>query len=375
LLKESKKTVMDFSQVQTLVAVHGTPTLFLSESRLRNGYRELADALRGVSLYYAVKSNATPEIISVLKSEGSFFDVCTNGEIDMIRAAGIPAEHCIHTHPIKRDSDIRYALDFGIRLFVVDNEAELQKFVPYKKTAKILVRLSIQNTSCLVNLSHKFGIAPELAFDLIQKAAGLGLCVQGICFHCGSQNENSLKYIEALEYCRDICRKAALRGVNIEIIDIGGGFPISYLTPVLPQAQFCEPIIEYLERYFSSYTIIAEPGRAISGPTMTLATRVMGKSLRNGIRLYYLDEGVYGSFSGKMYDHADYPMYTSRGGERYTSVLAGPTCDSIDVTYENIALPELEIGDLLVFESMGSYTTASASNFNGFPKAKIVVVD
>ena len=210
---------------------------------------------------------------------------------------------------------------------------------------------------------------------MIKKAHQLGLGVAGISFHAGSQNESSLKYIEALEYCRDICKKAALRGIDIEIIDIGGGFPINYLTPVLPMAQFCHPIIEYLDRYFSNYKIIAEPGRVLSGPSMTLAAKVVGKSLRNGVWWYYLDEGLYGSFSGKMYDHADYPMIVNKGGDRFNSVLAGPTCDSIDVLYENISLPLLNIGDLLVFDSMGAYTSASASNFNGFPKAKIVIVD
>ena len=108
---------------------------------------------------------------------------------------------------------------------------------------------------------------------------------------------------------------------------------------------------------------------------MTLAARVMGKSLRNGVWWYYLDEGVYGSFSGKIYDHAEYPMFVAKDGERYNSVLAGPTCDSIDILYENISLPLLDIGDLIIFESMGAYTCASASAFNGFPKARIVVVD
>jgi ornithine decarboxylase len=366
---------MDFAYVQKLAAAHGTPTLFLSENRLRESYRELKAALPGVTLYYAVKSNAAPEFVSILKTEGCLFDVCSNGEIDVVTKAGIRTADCLHTHPIHQDKDIRYALDAGISLFVVDNENELQKFLPYKDKMELLVRMSIQNPNCLVNLSHKFGIAPELTFDLIEKTAKLGLSVKGICFHCGSQNQNSLKYIEALEYCRDICRKAALRGITIEVIDIGGGFPINYLTPVPPLAEFCAPINEYLERYFSNYRIIAEPGRVLSGPAMTLATRVIGKSLRSGVWWYYLDEGVYGSFSGKIYDHTDYPMFLARSGERHNSVLAGPTCDSIDVPYENIALPLLEIGDLLVFGSMGAYTSASASTFNGFTKAKIIVVE
>jgi ornithine decarboxylase len=141
----------------------------------------------------------------------------------VVKQAGIAPDQCIHTHPIHRDNDIRYALDAGITTFVVDNEDELPKFIPYKNKAGLLVRLSIQNPHCLVNLSHKFGIAPERAYDLIEKTAALGLAVKGICFHCGSQNQNSLKYIEALEYCRDICRKAALKGITIETIYIGGG--------------------------------------------------------------------------------------------------------------------------------------------------------
>src|SRR5512137_2927497 len=128
---------MEFPLVQKLVGVHGTPTLFLSENRLRESYRELKEALPGVSLYYAVKSNASPEIISVLKKEGCLFDVCSNGEIDIIKNIGIIPGHCIHTHPIKRDTDLRYALDFGITTFVVDNEAELQKLVPYKNRLEI----------------------------------------------------------------------------------------------------------------------------------------------------------------------------------------------------------------------------------------------
>lgn len=366
---------MEFSVVEKLVLKHQTPVLFLSVNRLRETYRNLKNALPGVSLYYAVKSNSNPDIISVLNDENSFFDVCSNGEIDVIRKCGITADRCIHTHPIKRDSDIKYALDYGISVFVADNEDELEKLIPYKKQLRVLVRMSIQNPGCLVNLSHKFGVAPELTWDLVQKADKKGLSIAGISFHTGSQNENSLKYIEALEYCRDIFKRAALSGINMEIIDIGGGFPISYLRPVLPSAQFCRPINEHLERYFSSYKIIAEPGRVLCGPSMTLVSKVIGRSLRNGVWWYYLDEGMYGSFSGKMYDHADYPMFINRTGQRYTSVLAGPTCDSIDVIYENISLPLLEIGDKIVFESMGAYTTASASNFNGFPKAKIVVVE
>ncbi|MBD3319521.1 MAG: type III PLP-dependent enzyme [Chitinivibrionales bacterium] len=366
---------MDYTRLRSLAAHHGTPVLFLSENRLKDNCNALRTALPGVDLYYAVKSNAVPEILSVMAGENMFFDVSTSGEIGNVGAVGISGSRCLHTHPVKTDREIRNALDFGISLFVADNERELYKLVPYKDRLGILVRLSIQNPGCVVNLSHKFGVEPEAAFDLIQVAHGMGLTVEGICFHVGSQNENSLKFNEALEYCRDICRKAALAGIVLKIVDIGGGFPIDYISAAVPLARFCRPVNEYLERYFAGYRIIAEPGRFICGTALTLATSVIGKSMRNGVWWYYLDEGLYGSFSGKVYDHAEYPMVVPRDGERYTSTLAGPTCDSIDVIYENIPLPELKIGDILIFGSMGAYTTASASNFNGFPKAKVVVIE
>jgi len=366
---------MQFSSARKLAAKHGTPLLVLSKRSLRKSYRSLKAALPGVDIYYAVKANALPEIIAILGAEGSYFDVCTNGEIDIMRQCGIDAARCMHTHPIKSDQEIRYALDYGIRLFVVDNEDELKKFVPYKDKAGILVRMSIQNPAALVNLSHKFGVAPKNAYALITKARDMGLTVKGVCFHAGSQNENSLKFIEALEYCRDICWKAAAHGAPLEIIDIGGGFPINYVRNVPPPRQFCHPINEYLERYFTKYRLIAEPGRFLCGQAMTLITSVKGRSLRDGVWWYYIDEGLYGSFSGKVYDHAEYPMSVERAGPLQTSVLAGPTCDSFDVVYEKIALPILEVGDLLMFDSMGAYTNASASTFNGFSKAKVVVID
>jgi ornithine decarboxylase len=366
---------MNFRTAKKLATRYGTPALFISQSVLRQSFRDLQAALPGVHLFYAVKANSAEAIIRMLDEEGSFFDISTNGEIDIVRKCGISPRRCLHTHPIKSDEEIRYALDFGVKRFVVDNEDEMKKMAPYRSRVEILVRMSIQNPTCLVNLSHKFGVAPQDVFGLMQKGWRMGLNIVGISFHAGSQNENALKFIEALEYCRDICWKAAAEGNRLAIIDIGGGFPINYLTTVLAAQQFCRPVNEFLERYFANYTIIAEPGRYICGSAATLATRVKGRSLRSGVWWYYLDEGLYGSFSGKVYDHAEYPISVAARGKRYNSVIAGPTCDSFDVLYENISLPLLEVGDIVLFDAMGAYTSASASTFNGFKRACIVVID
>lgn len=366
---------MDFDTARSLATEHGTALLCISASRLRENLSVLQASLPGVDLYYAVKSNSFEGILALFAGENLNFDLASTGEITMVKAVGVTGDRCIHTHPIKRDRDIVDALDFGITTFVADNVCELDKLVPHRDRLSVLIRLSIQNPHCLVNLSHKFGVPPTEAFDLVQAAHERGLDVEGLAFHIGSQNESVVKYIEALEYCRDICRMAALNDIALRTIDIGGGFPIDYLSPTLPLIQFCQPINEYLERYFANYRIIAEPGRFLSGSSGTLIASVIGKSVRDGVRWYYLDEGVYGCFSGKIFDHADYPMLVDSDGERYTSTLAGPTCDSVDILYENIALPEMNIGDILLFNSMGAYTNASACDFNGLPESRIIMVD
>ncbi|MBN1602936.1 MAG: type III PLP-dependent enzyme [Chitinispirillaceae bacterium] len=365
-----------FSRAQNFVAQYGTPLLLLSHKAIRKNYRNLKSALPGVELFYAVKANATPEIIQILADEGCSFDLSTPGETVIARRCGIDARRCIHTHPIKNDMEIRDALEYGIKLFIVENDDEIVKLLPYRDTVELLVRLRIENPSCPVNLSRKYGVSPAKAYSLVKKARNRGLVVSGLSFHVGSQNDTPQKFIEALQYCRDICQASAGDGVAFDIIDIGGGFPVKYLKKVPSINKYCQPINEYLERHFRNYRIIAEPGRYICANAMSLVTGVKGRALRDGIWWYYLDDGLYGSFSGKLYDHAEYPFYTERkNGPLHKSVLAGPTCDSIDVVYEDVMLPSLNVGDLIMFNSMGAYTSASASTFNGFTKTRVAVLD
>jgi ornithine decarboxylase len=168
--------------------------------------------------------------------------------------------------------------------------------------------------------------------------------------------------------------------VRLDTLDIGGGYPVPYTEPVMPITYYCHPIAAELERQFPGVRLIAEPGRFISAPAMNLVASVMGKAERQGMMWYYLDDGLYGSYSGKLYDHCNYQFYPlakleGKSGPERMSVVAGPTCDSIDVVYENILLPELECNDLVVSPMMGAYTSASATDFNFFPRAKIVVID
>lgn len=371
----------DPARMRALAAEHGTPLLLLSTQVIRQQYRVLQAALPGVQLHYALKPLPHPAVVKALLDEGAYFDLATNGEVEVVRSVGVPPERCIQTHPIKRDADISHCLRYGTRTFIFDNPYELPKFLPYKDQVELLMRLSFRNKEAQCDLSAKFGVQPTDAHALLRKAVSMGLKVRGLSFHCGSQLLNAFKFIEAIGFCRQLFNLAALDGVRLDTLDIGGGYPVPYTEPVMPISYYCHPIAAELERLFPGVRLIAEPGRFISAPAMNLVASIMGKAERQGLIWYYLDDGLYGTYSGKLYDHANYQFYPlaklegkAANAERM-SVVAGPTCDSIDVVYENILLPELECNDLVVSPMMGAYTWASATDFNFFPKAKIVVID
>lgn len=362
-------------QIESAAALHGTPVMLLDCDIIRRQYRALRQALPEAAAHFALKPLPHPAVVKTLLQEGANFDLATNGEVDLVRKAGVPGEKTIHTHPIKRDSDIRYALAYGCTVFVIDNLNELEKFSQYRDEAELLIRLSFRNADAYSDLSKKFGCSPDKAVELIQQAHTLGIRIKGLSFHVGSQTADPQKYVTAIQTCGEVFRRVQELGLpKLSTLDIGGGFPVHYIDEVLSIEEFCVPIRQALAEFPESVDVISEPGRFIVAPAITAVASVMGQAERDGKTWYYLDDGLYGSFSGMIYDHAVYPVEALHmQGELYPSVLAGPTCDSIDVISENIMLPKLKNGDLVVGRMMGAYTAASASEFNFFPKAKIVV--
>jgi len=368
----------DADALAALVRRFGSPLLLVDCDIVRRQYRALAAALPGVDLHYALKPLPDPAVVETLAAEGGWFDLATTGEVELVRRLGIPASRCIHTHPIKRDADIRAALDFGLRTFVADNPDEVAKFAPYAGEAELLLRVSFRSPAAVVDLSRKFGCDPEAAPGLIRQARDLGVAVSGLSFHVGSQSRSPDTKVRAIEACTAILRAMQGQGLRSPAtLDIGGGFPIDYLEPAVPIDEFCAPIRASLAAVPPGTRVIAEPGRFICGPAGTVLTTVMGRAFRDGRWWYYLDDGLYGSFSGQLYDHARYPIEPLRrlAGQALHSVLAGPTCDSIDVIAEDIELPPLQAGDILVGRQMGAYTAASATDFNFFPRAHPVAVN
>lgn len=366
---------ISMKEAQRLREMYGTPILVASRRRIEEKFQIFRDYLPQIEPYYAVKANPHPEILKIVLSCNAYFDICSNAEIDLVKEFEVPGENLIHTHPIKKEQDIRYALERGVKWFVFDNEYELHKFRFCAGQVNLLMRISFPNPDCVVNLSYKFGIPPEQAVDLALKAREMGLDVKGLCFHVGSQSLNPYKYVDAIIECRRIFNLLALKGLCLEVLDIGGGFPVEYVENIVPLRNFFEPVADAVERFFSNVRVVAEPGRFIVGDAVDLVLTVIGKSNRNNVWWYYVDDGLYGSFSGKVFDHCDYPLLTDQEGPREQCIVAGPTCDSFDIIYQNSTLPRLEIGDMLVIPSMGAYTNCSATSFNGCLPAQMIVVD
>jgi len=364
------------AQIRRLVAEFGSPLLILDCARVRAQYRKLRKALPGVDLHYALKPLPHSAIVRTIIDEGGWLDLATSGEVQLVAGMKIDPARCIHTHPIKRDSDIRNALAYGVRVFVADNPDEVRKFRPYARKAELLLRVSFRSPGAVCDLSRKFGCDPEDALALARLAAELGVEVRGFSFHVGSQSADALKHVEAIETCVQLLVAARRERLGVfDTLDIGGGFPIEYAQRAPDIGRFCAPIRKALAKLPRRVRVIAEPGRYIAGPAAIGVATVMGRARREGHWWYYLDDGLYGSYSGQLYDHARYPVEALRAGPLLPAVLAGPTCDSIDVIAENMMLPELRAGDLIVGRAMGAYTWASASEFNFFPKATVVAVN
>jgi ornithine decarboxylase len=365
------------AEVRRLVREFGSPLLILDCERVRVQFRKLRKALPHVDLHYALKPLPHPAVVRTVIAEGGFLDLATSGEVQLVERLGVPPDRCIHTHPIKRPADIANALEFGVRTFVADNPDEVRKFARHRAAAQLLLRVSFRSPGAVCDLSRKFGCDPEAVVELARVAAALGIGVRGLSFHVGSQTPDATKHVEALEACAKLMAAARREKLGaFDTLDIGGGFPIDYGQPVQDIGRFCAPLRTALSGLPQRVRVIAEPGRYIVGPAAIGVASVMGRAQREGHWWYYLDDGLYGCYSGQLYDHARYPVEPLRaGGELLPAVLAGPTCDSIDVIAENLMLPALKVGDLIIGRAMGAYTRASASEFNFFPRATVVAVN
>ncbi|MBE0433549.1 type III PLP-dependent enzyme [candidate division WOR-3 bacterium] len=374
----TKKPRKEFKkQISDLVRKHGTPLFVIRKSKLLDQLKRFHTLLPRVKPFYAVKANSHAFILKTFAAAGTGFDVASIEEMRMLIDLGVGPERMIYANTVKKPEALKFAVDNKIDLMTFDSEYELNKIAQCAPNARVLVRIKVPNVGSIVELSLKFGAEPMDAIPFLIKAIRLGLRPVGVSFHVGSQNTHVANYLDSLELVSIIFKDAHLKQIPLEILDIGGGFPIRYFDHEKDLfAMTASHINKELNRLFPrDVQVIAEPGRVLCGPAGVLIMKVVGKSIRNNKHWYYLDDGVYGSLSGIVYDHCKYQYRIFKRGITQITTLAGPTCDSFDIISTSEELPELDIGDIIYVENIGAYSWVTATNFNGIPPAQVVTVD
>jgi ornithine decarboxylase len=379
---------LPMEKIEELVQQHGTPIYVVSRDKIRENFKRLDDGLPAVKFFYAMKANPCPEILETLLAAGAGFDVASKGEILAALAVGAdPQKDLIFADTVKDPKQIAYAHSIGLDDFTFDNHSEITQIARHAPGAKVHLRIIVSNKGSVAHLSHKFGAEITDAIPLLLAARDKGLIPRGISFHVGSQCLDPQRYVEALDTTRIIFDDATKVGIELKTIDIGGGFPVRYLDEKIDIEEMCNIIRQHYRKLFGtgsgrSCHLMAEPGRAVVGDAMILVTKVISESVRAGRSWLYFDDGTYGSFMEVLLYQMQFPWRTNTNGPLNQYVLAGPTCDSIDVFSRDskgevctVELPEMHLDDLLIAGSMGAYTFSESTRFNGFEPPKFVFID
>ncbi|MGD0839538.1 MAG: type III PLP-dependent enzyme [Candidatus Acidiferrales bacterium] len=376
---------MDQRTLLQLAKTHGTPLFVVDHKVLRDNYAQFRKYLPRVQVYFAVKANPDPAIVQTFYDAGASFDVASVAEFMTVHKLieNLPDkerqdyiwDRIIYANPIKTVETLELLEPYK-PLVTYDNPEEVIKIARHAPHSGLVMRLCVPNTGSMVELSSKFGAAPGEAVDLIAFAHNNKLEVEGVSFHVGSQCTNPQNYSQALSIAAGIFEEAKSRGFNLKLIDIGGGFPAHYDASVPHFTRVASMINTELDRLFPPpIELLAEPGRFLVASAATAVAQIIGKAIRGGKLCYYINDGVYQTFSGVIFDHCQYPLKSFKKGPTQICSVFGPTCDALDTISITEELPDLEIGDLLYAENIGAYSAASSTNFNGFPPAKVVHVN
>ena len=356
-------------------AVPATPFLVVDVDRVEENYRTLRDAIPAARIYYAVKANPAAPILDRLTGLGSFFDAASIEEIEMCLAAGAPAARISFGNTIKKSSAIARAHAHGVTMFAFDSDEELLKLSRHAPGARVYCRLLVENTGADWPLSRKFGTTVDHARDLMVRAAELGLDPYGLSFHVGSQQTETESYEVAIGRVAMLFTDLARAGIDLRMVNCGGGFPARYRDEVPEIDRFTAAIMRAMTRHFGNDLpeIVVEPGRFIVGDAGVVQSEVVLVTRKGNdpVRWVYLDIGRFGGLAETEGEAIKYNIATPHDGTAMGPVsIAGPTCDGADILYErsNYRLPlDLETGDLVTLESTGAYVSTYASQrFNGF---------
>lgn len=390
---EEPQNIDDFIDTEKLSRLRAfskdkeTPFLVIDLAQVRKSYTELHDLMPTARIYYAVKANPHDEVISELAKCGSCFDVASRYEIDQLFQLGVDASRMSYGNTIKKEHDIAYAYEKGIRLYTTDSESDVEKLARSAPGSSVVFRLLLDSGSGADwPLSRKFGAHPDILFSLIKKANDLGLNPYGISFHVGSQQRDIGQWDSAIALCRYLFEALQNVGIHLKAINLGGGFPAHYINPTASAKKYTRLIQRYLKEDFGNENleIILEPGRSLVGNAGMMVTEVVlvsKKSETQDVRWVYLDVGKFNGLIETIDESIKYPIYVENK-ENDTDlsevILAGPTCDSYDILYENYKymLPNtLAAGDRVNIFTTGAYTLSYCSvNFNGFPPMRAYIL-
>jgi ornithine decarboxylase len=376
---------MDPNTLLELAKQHGTPLVIVDHKVLRENYEQFRTHLPRVQVYYSVKANSDPAIVQTFYDAGASFDVASMAEFLIVheKIEHLPPEEqqayiwdrIIYANPIKAIETLE-RLDTYKPLVTYDNYEEVIKIARYAPQSGLVLRIRVPSTGSVVELASKFGALPGEAVDLIAFAHNNKLEVEGLSFHVGSQCTNLKNFSEALNLAAGVFAEAKARGFDLKILDIGGGFPAPYDDSVPPFKKLAKMLNSELDRLFPApIEILAEPGRFLVASAATAVAQIIGKSVRGGKLSYYLNDGVYQTYSGIIFDHAQYHLKSFNDGPTQFCAVYGPTCDALDTIGLVEQLPVLEMGELVYSENIGAYSSASSTSFNGFSPAKVVHVN
>ncbi len=357
-----------------------TPLLLIDLQQIEENIGRIRRALPGLKVFYAMKCNPDPRVLAVLAKLEVGFEVASLREVEMLLQIGVSPEKILCLHPIKSPGFINYLHRHHIDVLAADSRYELEKIAQYAPGSRVVIRVSVSNKGSIVPLNQKFGVAADEVLGLLKEAAQQGLLPFGITTHVGSQCESPDTWIKALAVCRQLQQQAADAGLPLTLISLGGGLPVAYSEKV-PSAESMAKVIKDASRELKiteNCIMSIEPGRAVVASAGTLITSVIGIADRVNGSWAYLDAGAYqGLFEATQAGGGiRYPItveHAHRPNRLYH--LAGPTCDSFDLAFENLSLPELRLGDRIAVHYAGAYSTAISSTFNGFKGPTVYYIE
>ena len=360
------------------------PCLVVDLDVVRENYLSFARALPDSRVYYAVKANPAPEILKLLAKLGACFDVASVSETESVLEVGVTPDRISYGNTVKKEREIATAFRLGITLFAIDCEAEAEKVARAAPGARVICRIHCDGTGAEWPLSRKFGCEPGYAVDILEHAHRHGLVPYGISFHVGSQQHNVEAWDRALASTAAIFRGCAERGIPLSMVNLGGGFPARYVRKTPKLESYGKAIFRALRKHFGNDipNTIVEPGRGLVGNAGIIEAEVVLVSKRSpedDIRWVYLDIGKFHGLAETIEESIRYPIRTRKDrDEMAPCIIAGPTCDSVDVLYEKNPYPlpvSLAIGDKVLIETTGAYTaTYSSVGFNGYPPLRQYVI-